>query len=390
MTSNPTPDRLDAIRRRHAVLAARTWDAKPHQHGASGCRCLSCYDDPTGWQIDHPSALDCEELAASTTNDFGRARGSCDAGPLLSYEEADALAHAAEDIGFLLAALPTAPSVSAVDQTTRDRIAEALDALQGTAHHLPPKTRERVEEVMAGALARVLPSDGHATAKPMGRGVKAEALLLHFTAEAHRRKWDYDRGLDDDGQPIKSEAFDALHRLGDEMNAALHKLRATPAAVLPPPADQAAVLRDAADTLAKSENAHHRNTANRLRRLADEAQQPEPETGCAHCGSGEHSWDDCAAYTALTAEQPAVGARQPDTETPGCPDPIECSHEAALGQAESRLRLVLAVAEVIEANGVAWAADSVRRAVKGDLSQPAAVVPAAGVGQGETQEGDRG
>jgi len=57
------------------------------------------------------------------------------------------------------------------------------------------------------------------------QAAKAEALLLHFTAEAHRRKWSYDRGLDNDGVPLKSEAFDALHRLGDEMNTELHKLR---------------------------------------------------------------------------------------------------------------------------------------------------------------------
>lgn len=62
------------------------------------------------------------------------------------------------------------------------------------------------------------------------RSAKAEALLLHFTAEAHRRKWNYDRGLDDDGVPIKSEAFDALHRLGEEMRVKLEELRATAAA----------------------------------------------------------------------------------------------------------------------------------------------------------------
>jgi hypothetical protein len=98
----PPAAQLAAIRKRHAVLAARDWDTTPHQHGASGCRCLSCYDDPTGWWVDHPSALDCEELVATTSNDFGRKRDSCEAGPLLSYDEADALAHAAKDIGFLL------------------------------------------------------------------------------------------------------------------------------------------------------------------------------------------------------------------------------------------------------------------------------------------------
>jgi hypothetical protein len=75
------------------------------------------------------------------------------------------------------------------------------------------------------------------------RAAKAEALLLRFTAEAHRRKWSYDRGLDDDGVPIKSEAFDALHRLGEEMRVELDKLRATApaaAAVRPPASDRTA------------------------------------------------------------------------------------------------------------------------------------------------------
>lgn len=53
-----------------------------------------------------------------------------------------------------------------------------------------------------------------------------------------------------------------------------------------------------------------------LRRMADEAQQPEPENACAHCGSSEHSWDDCKAYTALTAEEPDVGAQQPASTAP--------------------------------------------------------------------------
>ncbi|MEU9444624.1 hypothetical protein AB0D42_27835 [Streptomyces sp. NPDC048304] len=64
-------------------------------------------------------------------------------------------------------------------------------------------------------------------AKAARRADKAEALLLHFTAEAHRRKWEYDRGLNNDGVPIKSEAFDALHRLGEEMRVKLEELRAT-------------------------------------------------------------------------------------------------------------------------------------------------------------------
>ncbi|MGW3330578.1 hypothetical protein ACWDF9_08560 [Streptomyces rubiginosohelvolus] len=36
----------------------------------------------------------------------------------------------------------------------------------------------------------------------------------------------------------------------------------------------------------------------------------EPESGCAHCGSPDHAWDDCAAYTAAVAEEAADLATQ--------------------------------------------------------------------------------
>ncbi|MEH0442489.1 hypothetical protein QA811_02140 [Streptomyces sp. B21-102] len=90
---------------------------------------------------------------------------------------------------------------------------------------------------------------------PDPQAAKAEALLLRFAAEAHRRKWSYDRGLDDDGVPVKSEAFDALHRLGEEMRTALEELRRTPA-VVPSAAEttnQAALLRWAAEQLLASD-----------------------------------------------------------------------------------------------------------------------------------------
>jgi hypothetical protein len=84
------------------------------------------------------------------------------------------------------------------------------------------------------------------------RGDRAEALLRQFTAEAHRRKWNYDRGLDGNGAPIQSKAFNALHQLGDEMLAELDKLRAErPAATEatdgwtpPPPGDRREQLPD--------------------------------------------------------------------------------------------------------------------------------------------------
>ncbi|MEU7737863.1 hypothetical protein AB0B51_33180 [Streptomyces griseus] len=37
----------------------------------------------------------------------------------------------------------------------------------------------------------------------------------------------------------------------------------------------------------------------------------EPESGCAHCGSPDHSWDDCAAYTALVRDDAAAAPPAP-------------------------------------------------------------------------------
>lgn len=98
-----TEQQLDEIEARAQAATDGPWEASPHQHHADGCRCLSCYDDPTGWQLDHPNALDCEELVVETVNDFGRARASCDAGPLLSYQDANFAAHAREDVPALVA-----------------------------------------------------------------------------------------------------------------------------------------------------------------------------------------------------------------------------------------------------------------------------------------------
>lgn len=56
---------------------------------------------------------------------------------------------------------------------------------------------------------------------------RAIGLLLHYAAEAHRRKWAYDNG----GEGRSSDAFTALHQLGNEIKASLDKLTAP--AVLP-------------------------------------------------------------------------------------------------------------------------------------------------------------
>lgn len=46
--------------------------------------------------------------------------------------------------------------------------------------------------------------------------------------------------------------------------------------------------------------------------------------------------------------------------------------QARAERAEAALVQVLAVAEVIEANGIQWAADSVRRAARTQLAEPTA------------------
>jgi len=102
---------------------------------------------------------------------------------------------------------------------------DAIAAFQRT-HRLPGLQHAQIRGLLAEHLARTLPAASSAVPAPAtDRAAKADALLLHFAAEAHRRKWAYDRGLDDDGVPLKSEAFDALHRLGEEMRTELEKLR---------------------------------------------------------------------------------------------------------------------------------------------------------------------
>jgi hypothetical protein len=54
---------------------------------------------------------------------------------------------------------------------------------------------------------------------------------------------------------------------------------------------------------------------------------PEPESGCAHCG-GPHDWADCEAYTALAAAEPGpVVPAQPGNDTKTrctCADAGDC------------------------------------------------------------------
>ncbi|MFF7485600.1 hypothetical protein ACFZBC_08890 [Streptomyces luteogriseus] len=129
----------------------------------------------------------------------------------------------------------------AVDRAAlRDRIAEALDSLQGTAHHLPPETRKRVIEVVTAA---VLPA-------PVDR---AELDSLGRESDRLRKAW--------------VEMRDRAERI----EAEVERLRT----------DRAAVLSEAADVLDNSETLRDHTDDHmgdvyaataELRRMADEAQ----------------------------------------------------------------------------------------------------------------------
>jgi hypothetical protein len=67
-------------------------------------------------------------------------------------------------------------------------------------------------------------------------------------------------------------------------------------------ADRAAVLREAADRLAAMYSDDDPAVENLRQWADDENEQAEAEGGCAHCGSSDHSWDECRAYTAAVAD----------------------------------------------------------------------------------------
>jgi len=208
------------------------------------------------------------------------------------------------------------------DHTTpaRDRLFALIASIPGSGSvEWCGPARELLDEIEAASAVRPPATD---------RTAKAEALLLHFTAEAHRRKWSYDRGLDDDGVPIKSEAFDALHRLGEEMRVALEKLRSAAESAAPGPDRTLAAALDGLHTLIATSSRDwqtYRVDAWLWAVLCGwDCEQTEHDDTCTHGALEEtavmHGWDADtiakarryrAAVRALTA--PAVGgAQQPD------------------------------------------------------------------------------
>jgi hypothetical protein len=124
-------------------------------------------------------------------------------------------------------------TVTQQPQPLADRIASAferIDAHQWGYDHgfsgtygVDPET----DSFMSAALAVVQPELDARDAEIRRLTAEYErvcGLLLHFAAEAHRRKWTYDTG--EEGPP--SPAFAALHLLGSEMKRALDHLTAAP------------------------------------------------------------------------------------------------------------------------------------------------------------------
>ncbi len=104
-------DRVAQIRKRMEQASDGPWDVDCHIHGASGCRCLGHYEDPTGWYLMTGTTLDCSEVVAQKMNDendwepknaYGRPLTSCEDGPFVSFGDADFAANARDDVPFLL------------------------------------------------------------------------------------------------------------------------------------------------------------------------------------------------------------------------------------------------------------------------------------------------
>jgi hypothetical protein len=74
-------------------------------------------------------------------------------------------------------------------------------------------------------------------------------------------------------------------------------------------------------------------------------------TICAHCSHWDEKRQRC--FGVLT-DYPCDTLHALDEPAPPCPDPIECGHEAALGQAEEAARRALAQRQEMAAERYAW------------------------------------
>jgi hypothetical protein len=98
----------------------------------------------------------------------------------------------------------------------RDRRAEDLDLRGLLAPNGQPR---RVPMELGASLVPAVEWLLAENERLRGERNRLSSGVLHFAAEAHRRKWAHDLGEDRYGNPKPSPAFDELHRIGLELLA---------------------------------------------------------------------------------------------------------------------------------------------------------------------------
>jgi signal transduction histidine kinase len=245
---------------------------------------------------------------------------------------------------------------------TPDRVGEifaAIDTFQRT-HRLPGLQHAQIRGLLAEHLARVLPAAVAVRPPATDRTALREAVA---GALASADGWRFAAGFE-------------FGHMSDSLTGTYRKLADAVLAVLPEPADRSALVaeRDAlgreADRLRKDwvemRTRAERAEANRAAVLREAADRYEEILASA---SAEHS-SDPRYYTGvrdvilglrrMTAEAAVSGRTDGETRA-SCPDPIECGHEASLGQAQQEVRRLGLMVDEYGA-GASALTDKLRRA----------------------------
>ena len=141
---------LDAIEARANAATEGTWRADSHSHIQNGCRCLSCYDDPTVYQLS--VFLDCEDVPR-WDDDATR----CTQSGFQTWADADFAAHAREDVPALVAEVRRLTESRA---TVAANLAASLMPAEAEVATLRAKVAavEAKRDEFADLLARALPA----------------------------------------------------------------------------------------------------------------------------------------------------------------------------------------------------------------------------------------
>jgi|SRR5690242_11036834 len=106
LAAQASPTIPGALLDRFSAATPGPLQVEPHSHPQAGCRCLSC-DVMTGWRLDHPDWVCCDEIpamqeAVRLAKEAGRKQEDC-VFAAIPYADAEFLAHAQEDVAYLLA-----------------------------------------------------------------------------------------------------------------------------------------------------------------------------------------------------------------------------------------------------------------------------------------------